>query len=52
MEKHMYADSCHTLTSLAPAEFRDALSLNYHRPILKTPAYCYGCGDNHRPMHI
>ena len=29
---------------LSSVEFRDALSLRYHRPLLKTPGHCDGCG--------
>ena len=29
---------------LSPVEFRDALALRYHRPLLKMPAFCDGCG--------
>ena len=29
---------------LSPTEFRDALTLRYHRPSLRMPAQCDGCG--------
>ena len=30
---------------------RDALSLRYHRPLLKTPANCDGCGEEFSFQH-
>ena len=36
--------ACHHF-ELSPVEFRDALSLCYHRPLLITPAHCDGCGE-------
>ena len=30
---------------LSATEFRDSLALRYHRPLLKAPANCDGCGD-------
>ena len=29
---------------LSPTEFRDALALKYHRPLLRMSACCGGCG--------
>ena len=29
---------------LSSVEFRDALALRYHRPLLNMPAFCDGCG--------
>ena len=36
---------------LSPTEFRDALALRYHRPFLKVPAECDGCGDKFTFQH-
>ena len=36
---------------LSPTEFRDALTLRYHRPFLKVPAECDGCGDKFTFQH-
>ena len=42
--------TCHHF-DLSPVEFRDALSLRYHRPLLKTPAHCDGCGEEFSFQH-
>ena len=42
--------ACHHF-ELSPVEFRDALSLRYHRPLLKTPAHCDGCGEEFSFQH-
>ena len=42
--------ACHHF-DLSPVEFRDALSLRYHRPLLKTPAHCDGCGEEFSFQH-
>ena len=36
---------------LSSVEFRDALSLRYHRPLLKTPGHCDGCGEEFSFQH-
>ena len=41
---------CHHF-DLSPVEFRVALSLRYHRPLLKTPAHCVGCGKEFSFQH-
>ena len=30
---------------LSAAEFRDSLAIRYHRPLIKAPANCDGCGE-------
>ena len=30
---------------LSAAEFRDSLTIRYHRPLIKAPANCDGCGE-------
>ena len=42
--------ACHHF-DLSPIEFRDALSLRYHRPLLKTPVHCDGCGEQFSFQH-
>ena len=42
--------ACHHF-DLSPVEFRDALSLRYHRPLLKMPAQCDGCGKEFSFQH-
>ena len=39
------------LHATSPVEFRDALSLRYHRPLLKTPMHCDGCGNEFSFQH-
>ena len=39
------------LHATSPVEFRDALSLRYHRPLLKTPTHCDGCGNQFSFQH-
>ena len=36
---------------LSATEFRDSLALRYHRPLLKAPANCDGCGDVFNMTH-
>ena len=36
---------------LSATEFRDSLALRYHRPLLKAPAKCDGCGDVFNMTH-
>jgi hypothetical protein len=36
---------------LSATEFRDALSVRYHRPLLKAPATCDGCGQHFDITH-
>ena len=36
---------------LSATEFRDSLALHYHRPLLKAPANCDGCGDVFNMTH-
>eukprot|EP00731_Ephydatia_muelleri_P028196 Em0019g1069a len=42
--------ACHHF-DLSSVEFRDALSLRYHRPLLKTPGHCDGCGEEFSFQH-
>ena len=42
--------ACHHF-DLSPVEFRYALSLRYHRPLLKTLAHCDGCGEEFSFQH-
>ena len=42
--------ACHHF-DLSPVEFRDALSLRYHQPLLKTPAHCDGSGEEFSFQH-
>ena len=42
--------ACHHF-DLSPIEFRDALSLCYHWPLLKTPVHCDGCGEQFSFQH-
>ena len=36
---------------LSAVEFRDALSLRYHRPLLRIPSFCDGCGESFSFCH-
>ena len=36
---------------LSSIEFRDALALRYHRPLLNMPAFCDGCGSQSSMEH-
>ena len=42
--------ACHRL-GLSEVEFRDALALRYHRPLLRIPPQCDGCGAPFSPTH-
>ena len=36
---------------LSATEFRDSLALRYHRPLLRLPALCDGCGSQFSTGH-
>ena len=42
--------ACHHF-DLSSVEFRDALSLRYHRPLLRMPGHCDGCGEEFSFQH-
>ena len=43
--------ACHHF-DLSAAEFRDPLALRYHRPLLRLPALCDGCGSQFSTGHV
>ena len=43
--------ACHHFINLSATEFRDALTVRYHRPILKVPVTCDGCGATFSYKH-
>ena len=43
--------ACHHF-HLSSVEFRDALSLRYHRPLLKTPGHCDGCAEKNSASNM
>ena len=43
--------ACHHFINLSATEFRDALTVIYHRPILKVPVTCDGCGATFSYKH-
>ena len=42
--------TCHHF-DLSPQQFRDALSLRYHRPLSSMPSHCDGCGSTFGLSH-
>ena len=42
--------TCHHF-DLSPQQFRDALSLRYHRPLSSMPSHCDGCGSTFDLSH-
>ena len=42
--------ACHYF-NLSPMEFRGALALQYHRPLLNMPVECNGCGSDFSLEH-
>ena len=42
--------TCHHF-DLSPQQFRDALLLHYHRPLLSMPSHCDGCGSTFDLSH-
>ena len=42
--------TCHHF-KLSPQQFRDALSLRYHRPLSSMPSHCDGCGSTFDLSH-